>query len=311
MKRKNLFTLLILIYVSVCVIGCSDDKAVSGIGLYDISNDDKQILFTWCHNGGASILQIDTNGVLLKSIIPATIDTNYFNPKYDRGGTRVLFIGSPKNNPFNCSIYIANVDGTEKKNIVYEQGLIGEAVFSECEDKIYYIKSKEFGHSSPVGRSQPHESDIYSVNLKDGKIERITNMNAYSLYRISEYDCNSMIMDLPPSDGMVKFFKNDPSHLINITPLNNPRQDSTLYDSPIYSRRYNILAFLAPYELYIMNMDRKQAQSVARDENMISNIRLFNNQKRIVYTNEVDNDFFFINFDGSGSKRVSVPIKTD
>lgn len=78
-------------------------------------------------------------------------------------------------------MFLADKDGSNKQEILRDNGEIIEAIFSSCENKIYYIKSKEFGHYSPVGRDQPHNSDVYSISLSDHKIEQITHLNTYNM----------------------------------------------------------------------------------------------------------------------------------
>jgi len=67
-----------------------------------------------------------------------------------------------------------------------------------------------------------------------------------------------------------------------------------------------MLVFIAPYELYMMNMADKEARFVVRDDNMISDARPFNIHERIVYTNDKEDSFYFVNFNGSALKKIDI-----
>lgn len=306
MKSKGVFQLLVIL--TALLFGCRDKKMLSRIGLFDISKDDKSILFSFYKSSGISILSVDIDDNNLKSIIPSTIDSNFYNPKFNKDGSKILFIGSKKGQKIGCAVFIANPSGSSREKIFSDKGEITEAVFSECEDKIYYIKSNEFGHSSPVGADQPHNSDVYSISLTTKVIEQITHLNAYSMYRISEYNCDNIMISMAYSTvpGLLTFFKESPGKLISINPLNNPRKDNSLYDTPFYSHKFNTLGFIAPYELYVMEMKDKHASLVVYDELMVSYFRFFNNQKKMAYINDKGGAFYLVNYDGSNLKELSI-----
>ncbi|MGX5688167.1 TolB family protein [Arcticibacter tournemirensis] len=301
MRKRSCLILCVLFIIVSCA---KKDIKVSSIGLYDISKDDRHIVFSF--NGKenkTSIFQIDTNGALLKEIIPASTDSIYYNPRYNSDGSKILFICSSSNANGHSSLYISNSDGSQKKRVLEVEEIITEAIFSDCERKIYYIGSKELGHSSPLGKDQPHLANIYSLNLEDGKVKQETNLDAYSIFRVSEYKCDSLLMYIPyPSTaGMVSVSKKT-LQMERVQPANNPRNDSTLYYIPNYSKQFNMLAFTAPYELYIMSMVDKQAKLVTREGSMISEFKFFNTKRRILYTNESQNCFYYVDF-GGGNKR--------
>jgi len=306
MKEKEIFKLLIIL--TTLLFGCRDKKQSSRIGLFDISKDDKSVLFSFYRSSGISILSIDLNGSGLREIIPTTIDSNFYNPKFNKDGSKILFIGNRKGKKIGCTVFLAKPDGSGKTKIFSDKGEITEAVFSDCEDKIYYIRSNEFGHSSPLGEDQPHNSDIYSINLTTKVIEQVTHLNAYSMYRVSEYDCGKIMMSMAYDSipGLLMFSKGSPGKLISINPLNNPRKDNSLYNTPFYSDKFNMLGFIAPYELYVMGMKDKHANLVIYDELMVSYFRFFNKQKKLVYINDRGGAFYLINYDGSNLKEISI-----
>lgn len=261
---KNILILISIILVFNC---CQyTNKPMVEIGLFDVSKDDSRIIFSLYDKRGGSICGMNINGGEFKEVIPATQDSSYFNPKYSHDGKKMLFIGSATSNSAYCDIYIADLDGKHRKKLTQHQKYISEAVFSQCSDDIYYIQSAEFDHASPLGRNQLHGADVYSLRIADGVIKRITNRYAYGIFRISEIDCDHLLMYVPDvlKGGMIMISKSNPTHLISINPVNDPRKNISFYISPLYSPKYNMLAFEAPYEIYIMSLDTKIAKLVVK-----------------------------------------------
>jgi Tol biopolymer transport system component len=297
-----------MLLLLMCATSCRKKTSQLKIGLFDISSDDKSILFSLSNNGKISILSIDIDNGNLRGIVKSTFDSNYYNPKFSPDGSKILFFGSKRNNSLGCSMFIADKDGRNKQEILRDSGEIIEAVFSSCENKIYYIKSNEFGNYSPLGRSQPHNSDVYSIRLSDHKIEQITNLKAYNMYRISEFDCGKITLNMTGSDkkGLLMFTMKDPNQMIDINPLNNPRKDNSFYTTPFYSKKYKIMGFIAPYELYTMDMNDRIGKLILYDEDMVKYYRFYNNHERIVYTNQNKPSFYIIDLKGVKIKEVDV-----
>jgi len=304
---------LLLTNFAIIVLIFSGCKAYgqSQIGLYDISNDDKSILFSFADKSNSSIFQINTNGTSLKSIVSATPDSIYLNPKYSTNGSKILFIGRPKNTSYNSAIYIANSDGTKKQRLIANQGIITEAIFSKCDDKIYYCKANEYGHYSPVGTDQAHDEDIYSVDLKTKKVNRITKLKAYGIFYISEYDCDHLLMNIPVpyQNGMVKILKGDSMKVDTINPRDHPRSNPDMYSTPRYSEKHNTFGFIATYELRIMNMDDKTSRVVVNHAGMpqIDNFLFLHQKRKLIFTTVSENTFYIVNFDGAGLAIIKLP----
>ena len=299
----------LIIFCLILLVACHSDRKPSlKIGLFDISKNDGNILFSFSKNGTISIASVNLDGKGLKVIVRSTVDSNYYNPTFSPDGSKMLFLGSKRNNEDGCSMFLARSDGTQKREILRDRGEIIEAVFSGCEEKIYYIKSKEFGHSSPLGRSQPHNSDVYSLSLVDGSTQQITHKAAYSMYRLSEFKCDKILLSMSNGieKGLQMFAKDKPEQITEINPVNNPRKDNSFYNTPFYSQKYNMLAFIAPYELYIMSMNNRIARLVIYDDDMVKYFRFYNNQEKIVYTNEHRLSFYIVDFKGAKVSEIDI-----
>jgi Tol biopolymer transport system component len=310
-------SLVMFLLLTTFTISCSQqNNPLPEIGLFDISNNDSTLLFSFNNGTRSSIYQIDINGNHLKLIMAGTKKINYFNPKYSKDSKKILFLGRRNDKSSNATeIFTANSDGTKMKQVTDAHEIITEAIFSKCEDKIYYCKANEFGHSSPFLADQTHDVDIYSLDLKSKKVERVTNLNAYALFHISEYDCGNILMYMPVPDkeSMVMCSKIKPNELKFISPKNTPRPNPSMYYAPVYSKKYNSLAFIATFELMIMDTNDKYARVVVNQNDaghsQINNLAFFNKEKKLAYTTNLEPKFFIVNFDGTGLKRVKIPIK--
>ncbi|HEY4323583.1 MAG TPA: hypothetical protein VGN20_06340 [Mucilaginibacter sp.] len=316
---KYILSVISILLINYSCNSCNrlnNENKTDQIGLFDISKDDRSILFSYIIGNKSSIYQIDTNGKGLKVIVPSTKVINYFNPKYSKKSQKILFLGKRNDlNTYNSSIYIANSDGTGIERITDGNEIISEAIFSDCEDKIYYCKAGEYGHSSPLGTDQAHGIDVYSIDLNNRKVERVTNLNAYGIFHISEYDCQNILMFIPVPDkeGMAVVPKIKTDKIQFIDPTNHLRENPSMYYAPVYSKKYNTLAFIATYELMQMSMDDKNAKVVVNQNNeghsQIDNVVLFNNERKMAYTTDFGTEFILVCYDGSNLKHIKIPLK--
>lgn len=287
-------------------------KSMYSLDSFELSDDDSSILFSATDKDNhSSVYQIGTNGQGLKKLVSSTGDSSFFNPKYSQDNKKILFIGSSLKSR-NSDIYISNSDGTDRRRITTGSEMISEAFFSKCDSSIYYIKSNEYGHSSPVGKDQLHGADVYSISLKDNNVKKVTQLNAYAILDISEYDCNHLLMYIPEQSkgGMLMISKNSPNTIERLNPVNSPREDLSLAHTPVYSKKYGMLGFIVPYELYTMELQSKKAKLIVKNQdNPIYSFRFFNNQKSLVYINDKEINFYIVNFDGSGIRKIPVNLK--
>ena len=84
------------------------------------------------------------------------------------------------------------------------------------------------------------------------------------------------------------------SKMKKIIPANDPRDDPSLYNSPIYSKEFNLMAFIAPYQIYTMNFKTNMAKLVFdnRGNEHINHISFFNAEKRILFVKN-DTPYFY------------------
>lgn len=306
--------ILVLVAVIFAFNSCQTiNTPMVEIGLFDVSKDDSLVVFSVYHKSGASIYGMSIDGSQLKEVVLATRDSSFFNPKYSHDGKQMLFIGSAHANSDYHDIYIADADGTHRKKLTQNQKNISEAVFSKCADEIYYIQSAEFGKSSPLGKNQLHGTDVYSLKIADGSMKKITDLYAYAIFRVSEIDCEHLLIDVPytPSGEMNMISKSNPKNLISINPVNDPRKNISFYSELLYSEKYDWFAFQAPYEIYTMPLKTKIAKLVTKSDQQIGSVSFLNKQKKILYTLNNETSFYMVNFDGTNSVEIKIPLGLD
>jgi len=299
--KNIIITYFILISVTN---GCRSTETKQNImGNFDISMNDEHVVFSYYQQKGSSIYSMDISGNNKKTIVASTETMSYFNPKYSRDDSKIVFIEYEKKNATNCTLCIANADGSEIRRLTKGNEIITEAIFSSNDSLIIFCKANEYDKYSPLGHKQAHNFDIYSVNILNGDIKKISNLNSYGMYQISEIDSSNYLMHVyaGPDGGMFLFSKDDPGNLKRIVPANNPRGDASMYDSPLYSPKSDILAFIAPYELYIMDMKSKMARLLYdnKGHSHIEYICFYNTKGKILFLKKGDTKLHSINVDGT------------
>lgn len=298
-----------IILISSCK---KQNTETEGLGCYDISANDTQIVFSYFKNGVSSIYAINSDGTKLKMIIASKDGDNYYNPKYSPDSKKLVFIMNKKGS-INSSLCLSNVDGS---NIIYltdNKQIVTDATFSLDGETIYFCKADIYEKYSPIGRKDAHNFDIYSVNIKDKRVTKMSNLKFYGLSNISDLDDTYMLVHLEagPDSGLYLYAKDNTTEPKRIIPVNNPRQDASLYYIPIYSNSLKTIGFTAPYEIYIMNLNDKKAKLVFSNKgnNDLSNIVFYKNQKKILFSKVGCNDLFSINMDGTDIRTIPITIR--
>jgi Tol biopolymer transport system component len=314
--KKILVALFTLFFLTKCMF--FNDKHLSPLGGFDISKDDKQIVFSFYLKNGISIYNMNIDGSDLKNIVISDKIWSFFNPKYSADGKKIVFVGYKKELPNSRAIFIANSDGTNIQQITKGNEIINEAIFSKCENEILYTKANEYGKYSPLGKEQPHGIDVFSINITNKEIKQITNLNTYALYDISEIDCNKLLMFIYAGEdgGMFIYTKDSIKKLNRIVPVNEKVKPPEAAYKPIFSRQFNMFAFTTSYQLYVMDVNTKKSQMIYDNFStkpdvayLMGSICFFYTDKRILFQKNNDFNLYSINFDGKNLKKIPINIK--
>ena len=178
MKKIISIALAVVLLLANSCHSETEQKESYKIGNFDISKDDKYILYNFFSQGGSSIYQANIDGAESKLLISSNKDKSYFNPKYSQDGEKIVFIGYENKNANNCALYIANSDGTNMEQLTEGNEIISEAIFSNYGNNVIYLKANEYKHYSPIGVDQAHDFDIYSIDLNYKKVTKVTNLKS-------------------------------------------------------------------------------------------------------------------------------------
>lgn len=326
-KKKDIISFVVLMGLTVFgCLACSSDRPAEGSSFmyYDLSKDDKRILFSFGEGRESSIYEVNADGTGLKTLIPATKDSTYYRPKFSKNGKKIVYVAhSLKDSILNRSIYMADADGKARRKVIDVSGIITGIFFSDCEDKIYYSKASEYKKYSPLASSQPHGIDIYAVNLKNNQVERITQFNAYGIYEISEYDCQHILMHMigmEDESRMALFPKDNSDNFVRISPSNDPFTHErgiykstpvSNYSGQLFSKKFNVFAFHDYRDLLLMDMQDKKAKIVVGPlKSQFNTFIFFNTEKKFLFTTIGKLEFNIVNFDGSGLKTIPIQINS-
>jgi Tol biopolymer transport system component len=278
---------------------------------YDISADDEHILFSRVDNG-SSIYISNIDGTHSRKIIASTIDTSYYNPKYSPDGKKIVFIKN-KRGSLNGSICVSDVKGLNIRQLTDNEHIVTEAIFSHNSDRIYFCMANVYRKYSPIGVAAPHDFDIYSIIIKTGNIEKISNLKLYSLHGISELDSINILMSSYTPEGSMFIFSKKDGKLNNLLPSNEPEEykmPADIYSSPVYSKYTKLLAFTATLRLYVMgSMDKIAKRIFCNDHgSQLLQICPFKKTNRLMFSILHDSNLYSINVDGSDIKKISLNI---
>ncbi|MBL4707635.1 MAG: hypothetical protein JKY48_04255 [Flavobacteriales bacterium] len=302
----------IIPFLIFSTISCnSQSPQSSSISGFDVSVDEESILFSLNQGGDTRILEMNIENGDQTVIKDSEINTFYSNPRYSLDGDAIVFIEYDKKDLQNSLLCIAQSNGANSQYLVEGKGIISEAIFSEFKNELLFCKANEYSKSSPIGVKAAHGYDIYSFNLSNDSITKLSDLNAYSLHQIFEIDTSNILLHLGSGKdgGLMLFNKEEPDKLQKIVPKSNPRKEvNDLFDTPIYSKRLNKMAFIAPYQLYIMDMDSKEASLLFdnRGGAHVDYINFLEKKKKVIFVIKNDPNFYTINLDGSGLEKIEV-----
>lgn len=310
MISKNIFFSAIICTVFFLSCGNKIKENTLFIGDFDLSSNDSLIIFSLNRNGVSSIYEGNFITGDYKVIVAGDETTSYFNPKYSKDDSKIVFIEWYNVNSINRTIYMSDKDGFDLKQISTGNEIIIDAFFSDFSDRIYYTKASYFGNYSPMAKEQPHDIDIYSIDINVDVEEKVSNLNAYNISGISEKDSISLFIGIDDADntGVFELKKNIKT---KVTPINNSIISSKVHYEPLYSKHFNYLAFTSIRDLYVMNLNDNKANLVIKPSpnQSILYYQFYNTQKKILFTYEGDLNFYSVNIDGSGLEKIEFKIK--
>lgn len=308
MLKKN----IILILFSINLISCMDKHVLKGIGNFDLSLDDKTLIFSYYEDNVSSIYKSDLKGQNVHVIFNGNDSVSYESPKISPDGTKILFLKFYKKSNISYLV-VVDLNNKHKEQVTLKQKFITSAIFSQDGTGVYYSKANEYRNYSPLGKRAPHVFDIYYLDLKTFKEVKLTNLNAYDINNLSLYNLGDHLMfKLVQNNSKIGIYKislNSPSTISSLNPINTPRgyKGEDMYNEPSFSLKFNTIAFTAPYEVYKMDNKTRIAKLVFRPElGDVFNLQLFHKQRKMLFMNS--ELIYIVDYDGKVLERISINI---
>jgi Tol biopolymer transport system component len=228
-------------------------------GVEDFDVYKSHLVFSYLKNGRSSLYLTNLINKKTIALFPSVGDDSYSLPIFSPNGENIAFVKN-RFEDFESQLYISNSNGSDIEILTNIEGVITEMSFSDDGLNIYFTKAQNFKKFSPIATDGFHDVEIYSINIETKIIQSISKSKFYGLNSISEIDNNCLLLGIQAGyEGGMFLFLKDSINLQKLIPTNDPRKDASLYFEPSYSKKVNSIAFLAPYELYYMNLVDKKA----------------------------------------------------
>lgn len=250
----------------ISIASCVQKTAIESQHLspiFDISPDDKNIVIAISQGQTSNlyIFSLDSN-----KLQQLTNDDGWYDrPVYSPTGNTIIFISKNFKTNLNA-LYSINLNNRQIKKLTNERASVIEATFTANGNGILYCASDTTRNYSSLGKKAPHGIDLYSMALDGSNRKRLTNFNAYEFSSITPSQSDSMILCRIMAQDIEGIYLLSLSNgLINkIEAVNNPRPEigEVFYGSPSYSKDNKKITFIAPYQIYLLNLADKKCQKI-------------------------------------------------
>lgn len=270
-----------IILFALTLTSCFNNKQEPRNNVYrpefDISTDNRNIICSYYENDKASIYQIDiTNNQ--KTKISQKTENSLIKPLYSPDNKNIACLAESLTEDYKSKICLININSKTLIDLTKDSLLILEFVFAPSGQSIYFTAAGHFGNYSPVARKAPHEIDIYNIDIRTKKIQKITDFNSYDLHGLSINNSgDSLLFRLTAKSNKGLYWMDIKSkELLQISASNDLRAEKKLtayeYYTPVLSKDNSKIAFTEPYELYIMERHTRISKLIFRNEPNLVNI---------------------------------------
>jgi Tol biopolymer transport system component len=172
-------------------------------GLYNkvtISPNEDKVAFSYFKNREGAIYLVDSKGDIKRLTKPKK-NYHFINPIFFDDGKQIMYLSSSYQKELKQAIYIMNVDGTSIKRLTPEEEIVTEAVVSQKDNKIYYIKAEEFYAKHSGEATIPRDYDLYTIEMDGSNKQKLTNFSSQHISDLSiSSDGKKLGMVLSPND---------------------------------------------------------------------------------------------------------------
>ncbi len=136
------------------------------------------------HNG---LFLMDRSGKVIKQLTNEPAGYWHVNPVFSPDGKKIAFVSYKQDYSDYGDIYIMDSDGKNLRQLTSTSDHDRNPRFSPDGSKIYFIRHDSWGDYPRSSRGNDYDSDIYYVNLDDGRVHQVTDQEFYRLYHMSVF----------------------------------------------------------------------------------------------------------------------------
>jgi len=100
------------------------------------------------------------------------------DPTFSADGHQLAFMFARERGA-RAALILANPDGTSQRTLVSSAEDNFQPVFVPHSNRILFLRSEVFGHSSPLVNNRRHKIDLFSADLASGDVTQITQQKFY------------------------------------------------------------------------------------------------------------------------------------
>ena len=136
------------------------------------------------HNG---LFLADRRGKVLKQLTKEPAGYWHVSPVFSPDAQKVAFVSYKQDYSDYGDIYIMDKDGQNLRHLTSNSDHDRDPRFSPDGTKIYFLRHDSWGIYPRFSSSGSYDSDVYYVNLQNGKVRQVTDQEFRRLYGLSVF----------------------------------------------------------------------------------------------------------------------------
>ncbi|WP_164214717.1 PD40 domain-containing protein [Virgibacillus sp. YIM 98842] len=332
LKMKNILFIsgMLILFLLLWSVTLFADvpKGFTGYGeTTAISPDDETLVFSYYHDGDASLYAVPVDGGEATLLAQPEEGTSYVNPAFSPDGDMIVFIKQwqEEEQPYGELMLMGAASG-EKRALTSGYNLITEAVFSPDGGSLYFLQAGVFQNYSDIARERPHDFDIHRMDLHTYETEQVTNKKAYDMSSLAVTPDGEELMyrSYEDSDRII-FMSMENNRETSPVPIFDVASEAPILSSPALSSDGEQVIFSDVaskdengtfiYEGFRMDLDNYEAEQITNFQEHVTEPVFFHHSDRLIVTvdkqfaqRESDYQYWEVSLDGTEQRRLHIEI---
>lgn len=192
--RNTVQKLVLPIILLACVVGAScmsvpytKKNYPPGVMSAVFSPTDAHIAVGFFSPQDGGILLMTRQGKVLRWLRQEHGEQRYIYPSFSPDGQKIAFVSLEMDSGDRGDIYIMDKDGKNVRQLTSNSDHDRNPRFSPDGSRIYFLRHDSWGIFPRYSSSGSYDSDVYYVNLQDGKVHQVTHQEYRRLYDLSVF----------------------------------------------------------------------------------------------------------------------------